>query len=89
MGQADRIASRLEVHDAAASLDGDTAMIALFTDHGPVTLQMHRRVLGALGGTIARSLWPKPGEHLVAFAGTGSHNDSFRPDAQETAAPVV
>jgi hypothetical protein len=56
------IESRFEVHDAAASLDGDFATIALFTDQGPVTLRMHRLVLGALGGQIARALWPKSGE---------------------------
>ena len=54
--------SPYEVRDAAASISGDLATIALFTERGPLTLQMHRRVLGALGGQIARALWPKSGE---------------------------
>jgi hypothetical protein len=54
--------SRYEVHDVAASLEGDLALLALFTTRGPVTLQMHRVILGALGGKIARAMWPKPGE---------------------------
>jgi hypothetical protein len=52
------------VRDAMASLDGDTARIALVTDQGRVTLRMHRLDLGALGGTIARALWPKAGESV-------------------------
>lgn len=52
------------VSHATASLDGDTARISLVTDRGNVTLQMHRLDLGALGGTIARALWPKAGESL-------------------------
>jgi hypothetical protein len=56
------IESRYEVRDAAASIHGDLATIALFTEKGPLTLQMHRHVLGVLGGQIARALWPKPGE---------------------------
>ena len=59
---ADKI--ELRVSHAAASLDGDTARIALVTDQGNVTLQMHRLDLGALGGTIARALWPKVGESI-------------------------
>jgi hypothetical protein len=54
-----------EVRSAAAALDGDTATIALVTDRGPLSLRMQRTVLGALGGTIARALWPKAGEAVA------------------------
>jgi hypothetical protein len=52
----------LTVRQAAAYLDGDAAKIALVTDQGKVTLRMHRLELGALGGAIARAMWPKAGE---------------------------
>jgi hypothetical protein len=56
--------TELKVSHAAASLDGDTARIALVTDQGNVTLLLHRLDLAALGGTIARALWPKAGESV-------------------------
>jgi hypothetical protein len=52
----------LTVRYASASLDGETARIAVVTDSGPLTLQMHRIVLGALAGSIARALFPRTSE---------------------------
>jgi hypothetical protein len=56
--------TELQVSHATAALDGDAATIALTTDQGNVTLRMHRLDLGALGGSIARALWPKAGESI-------------------------
>ena len=56
--------TELRVSHAAASLHGDLATIALVTDQGEVILRMHRLDLGALGGSIARALWPKAGESI-------------------------
>lgn len=56
----------LQVRYASASMDGETATIAVATDHGHLTLRMHRIVLGALAGTIARALFPKVGDSVPA-----------------------
>ena len=57
----------LQVRYASASMDGETATIAVATDHGHLTLRMHRIVLGALAGTIARALFPKVGDFVPAL----------------------
>ena len=73
----------LNVRSASASLDGDTARIAVFTDHGRVTLLMHRFVLGALGGTIARALWPRTEERVAPFGDAEPQDAPTQRDSQE------
>jgi hypothetical protein len=73
----------LNVRYASASLDGDTARIAVFTDRGRLTLLMHRFALGALGGTIARALWPRTGERVAAFDDVEPQNAPTQRDSQE------
>jgi hypothetical protein len=55
----------LKVRYASASLEGDMARIAVVTERGRLTLQMHRVVLGALAGTIARAMFPRTSEPVV------------------------
>jgi hypothetical protein len=54
----------LTVRYASARMDSDgvTASIVVVTDHGRVTLRMHRIVLGGLAGAIARVLFPRVGD---------------------------
>jgi hypothetical protein len=58
----------LTVREAHARIDGDTARLQVATDRGRVTLRMHRLVLAALGGSIARALLPKVGDAAPALA---------------------
>ena len=72
----------LQVRYASASMDGETATIAVATDHGHLTLRMHRIVLGALAGTIARALFPKVGDSVPA-QGPIEMQDSPQPRSGE------
>jgi hypothetical protein len=74
--------TELTVRHARARIDGDIARIEVVTDRGRVTLRMHRLVLGALGGAIARALWPKVGEELTEFADT-AQDVPIQPVSQE------
>lgn len=75
----------LTVRHAHARIDGDTATLAIFTDRGRVTLRMHRLVLGAVGGAIARALWPKAGEDVPVFAGAEPQGFPAQRESQESA----
>ena len=73
----------LKVRSAVASLEGETARIVVVTDYGRITLQMHRIVLGALAGTIARALFPRTGEDVPALAGDEPPNVPTQPETEE------
>jgi hypothetical protein len=72
----------LTVRYAHADMTGDAASITVVTDHGRLTLRMHRIVLGNLAGTIARALWPR--EERPELADVASSEDiPVQHDAQE------
>jgi hypothetical protein len=73
----------LQVRYASASMDGETATIAVATDHGHLTLRMHRIVLGALAGTIARALFPKVGDSVPAPGAIEMQDSPTQPRSEE------
>ena len=73
----------LQVRYASASMDGETATIAVATDHGHLTLRMHRIVLGALAGTIARALFPKVGDSVPALGPIEMQDSPTQPRSEE------
>jgi hypothetical protein len=73
----------LQVRYASASMDGETATIAVATDHGHLTLRMHRIVLGALAGTIARALFPKVGDSVPALGPIEMQDSPTQPKSEE------
>ena len=75
----------LQVRYASASMDGETATIAVATDHGHLTLRMHRIVLGALAGTIARALFPKVGDFVPAPGPIEMQDSPTQPKSEEPA----
>jgi hypothetical protein len=78
----------LTVRHARARIDGDTARVEVTTDRGRVTLRMHRLALGALGGAIARALWPKAGEDVPVFAGAEPQDVPIQPASEPEGEPV-
>ena len=79
----------LQVRYASASMDGETATIAVATDHGHLTLRMHRIVLGALAGTIARALFPKVGDSVPALGPIEMQDSLTQPRSEEPAGDPV
>ena len=79
----------LQVRYASASMDGETATIAVATDHGHLTLRMHRIVLGALAGTIARALFPKVGDSVPALGPIEMQDSPTQPRSGEPAGDPV
>ena len=79
----------LQVRYASASMDGETATIAVATDHGHLTLRMHRIVLGALAGTIARALFPKVGDFVPALGPIEMQEFPTQPRSGEPAGDPV
>ena len=79
----------LQVRYASASMDGETATIAVATDHGHLTLRMPRIVLGALAGTIARALFPKVGDSVPALGPIEMQDSPTQPRSGEPAGDPV
>jgi hypothetical protein len=78
----------LTVRYAHAHMTEDAASIIVVTEHGRVTLRMHRFVLGNLAGTIARALWPReerPALDEVAPDTVATQPEPEQPEAEPDA----
>jgi hypothetical protein len=74
----------LTVRYAHAHMTGDAASIIVVTEHGRVTLRMHRFVLGNLAGAIARALWPRVEEPARAVADVTQQTVPAQPEPQQS-----